>query len=67
MTAQIRGKLDHLLEVEEAAREIVKAIRHKRLVHIFPGPMRWRMRCLSWLPLVWQDRLIRRMLQRLDN
>jgi NAD(P)-dependent dehydrogenase (short-subunit alcohol dehydrogenase family) len=67
MTAQIRGKLDYLLEVEDAARAIVGAIQRRQPFHVFPRRMHWRMRLLGWLPLTWQDRLIRKMLVRLET
>ncbi len=67
MTAQIKGKLDYLLEVEDAAREIVGAIQRKAPIHVFPRRMRWRMRVMGWLPVTWQDRLIRKMLGRLQT
>jgi short-subunit dehydrogenase len=67
MTAAIRGRLDHLMDVEDAAREIVVAIKKKRLLHIFPRPMRWRMRLLGCLPARWQDHLLRKMLGRMQT
>jgi short-subunit dehydrogenase len=65
MTAPIQGKLDYLMDVEEAAREIVSAIKRKRFMHVFPRKMRWRMRLLGCLPLAWQDRMLRKMLARM--
>jgi NAD(P)-dependent dehydrogenase (short-subunit alcohol dehydrogenase family) len=67
MTASIKGRLDYLMNVEDAAGEIVSAIQCQRPVHIFPRRMRWRMRVMGWLPLTWQDRLIRTMLTRMEG
>ncbi len=60
LTAQIKGQLDHLLDVEVAAREIAWAIRTKQTFYTFPRPMRWSMGFLTLLPLSWQDWYIRR-------
>jgi NAD(P)-dependent dehydrogenase (short-subunit alcohol dehydrogenase family) len=66
MTAKIEGRLAYLMEVEDAAREIAAAIRKKLPIYIFPRPMRWQMRVLGWLPTSMQDRVIVRMLSRLE-
>ncbi len=55
---QIRGKLDHLLTVEQASREIRAAIRRKQAFHAFPAPMIWRFRLLNLLPREWRERLV---------
>lgn len=62
MTANVPVAMPHLLEVEEAARTIVWAIRKKKRFYAFPRRLVWRMRVLTWLPRAWQDRLLRKML-----
>ncbi len=64
MTDQIVGKLDFLLPVEDAAREIADAIGEKKIFHTFPRRMRWRMGFLKLLPLSWQDWYITREMRR---
>ncbi len=64
MTAPLHGKLDHLMEVEEAAREIIWAIRTKAAYHMFPRGMRWRSLLLRLMPRRMQDRVIAKMLNR---
>ncbi|HZZ78580.1 MAG TPA: SDR family NAD(P)-dependent oxidoreductase [Gemmataceae bacterium] len=66
LTQHIEGRLDHLLEVEEAAREIAWAVRSKCEFHTFPRPMRWRMNLLWMLPRSWQDWYIRKQLKRIS-
>lgn len=62
MTANVPVAMPHLLEVEDAARTIVWAIRKKKSFHAFPRRLVWRLRFLTWLPRAWQDRLLRKML-----
>jgi short-subunit dehydrogenase len=65
MTDQIDGKLDFLLTVEDAAREIADAIRKKKVFHTFPRRMRWQMGFLTLLPRSWQDWWITRQMHRI--
>ena len=60
LTEKIEGQLDHLLEVEDAVREIAWAIRTRQTFYTFPRAMRWSMRVLTSLPRSWQDWYIRR-------
>ncbi len=66
LTQHLVGRLDHILEVDDAAREIAWAISNKREFHTFPRPMRWRMGLLTLLPRSWQDWYIGRMLTRIS-
>jgi NAD(P)-dependent dehydrogenase (short-subunit alcohol dehydrogenase family) len=60
LTANIEGKLDHLLDADDAAREIVYAIRKKKSFYTFPRQMRWGLQFLTKLPRSWQDWYITR-------
>jgi short-subunit dehydrogenase len=60
LTANIEGRLDHLLDAEDAAREIVYAIRKKKAFYTFPRQMRWGLQFLTKLPRSWQDWYITR-------
>jgi short-subunit dehydrogenase len=63
LTEKIEGKLDHLLEVDDAAREIAYAIRKKKVFYTFPRQMRWSMQFLTALPRSWQDWYLRRKME----
>lgn len=65
LTETLEGRLEHLLEVEEAAREIAYAIRKKLVFYTFPRPMRWKLGFMLTWPRVWQDALIRRTMNRI--
>lgn len=51
-----------MLEVSDAARLILAAIRAKRPFAVFPPRTAWRVRLLSWLPAAAGDWLVRKML-----
>jgi hypothetical protein len=63
MTANVILAVNNLMEVSEASRRILQAVRRKRAFHAFPRVMVSRVRLLSWLPASWGDWLIRRMLR----
>jgi short-subunit dehydrogenase len=63
MTAQIDLPMENLMEPAEAARLICRAIEQRLLFYAFPRKMVWRLRLLRWLPLKWQDHLIRKMMR----
>ena len=65
MTDKIQGKLDGLVDVEDAVQEIAHAIRAKKVFYTFPRQMRWSMGILTLLPRAWQDWYIKRKLGRL--
>jgi NAD(P)-dependent dehydrogenase (short-subunit alcohol dehydrogenase family) len=59
MTQHLEGKLEHILEVDDAAREIAYAIDNKLPFYTFPRAMRWRFGFMLLWPRSWQDRYIR--------
>jgi short-subunit dehydrogenase len=65
LTAQLGGKLEHLVEVEVAAQEIADAIRRKRAFYTFPRAMRWKLGFMLTWPRSWQDWYISRMMNRI--
>jgi NAD(P)-dependent dehydrogenase (short-subunit alcohol dehydrogenase family) len=67
MTERLAGQLEHLLEVEDAAREIAYAIRNKLWFYTFPRPMRWKLGFMLTWPRSWQDGLIRKVMNRVNN
>jgi len=50
LTAHIARHLPYLLEVEDAARQILEAIRLRRAYYLFPIRGAWHLRMLRWLP-----------------
>jgi len=63
MTSQIDVPMENLLEPEDAARMMVKAIEKRLPFYAFPAKMVWRLRFLRLLPVRWQDNLIRKMMR----
>ncbi|MBI3822167.1 MAG: SDR family NAD(P)-dependent oxidoreductase [Planctomycetes bacterium] len=66
MTEKLDGNLEHLIDVEVAAQEILYAIRKKRAFHAFPRAMRWKLGFMLWWPRSWQDWYIKRMMNRIN-
>jgi NAD(P)-dependent dehydrogenase (short-subunit alcohol dehydrogenase family) len=67
MTApHARPGLD-MMELEDAVRQMVRAIRARRPFLAFPSSAAWQMRLLRYLPLSWGDWLVARMLRRLKK
>jgi NAD(P)-dependent dehydrogenase (short-subunit alcohol dehydrogenase family) len=62
LTANIRVPKPYLLEVEDAARHIVEAVRRRRPFYAFPPPAARRVRLLRWLPAGLSDWALRRVL-----
>jgi len=62
LTANIRVPQPYLLEVEDAARRIVEAVRQRRPFYAFPPPAARRVRLLRWLPSGLSDWALRRVL-----
>jgi NAD(P)-dependent dehydrogenase (short-subunit alcohol dehydrogenase family) len=54
-----------LVEVDDAARRIVHAIRQRRVFYAFPSPTVWQVRLLRWLPARASDWFVRQALRRL--
>ena len=50
LTDNIGVAKPYIMEADYAARQIVAAIRQKRLFFAFPPPALWRVRLLRWLP-----------------
>ncbi len=63
MTEQIDLPMENLLEPAHAARLIVRAIERRLPFYAFPPKMVWRLRLLRWLPPIWGDNLIRKMMR----
>lgn len=60
MTAPIAARLPELLEVSEAARRIIAALRRRQPFLAFPAGDAWRLRLLRCLPTRWADWLVAR-------
>ena len=67
MTASLALPMPDILEVEEASRLILKAIRRRQPFYAFPRSTARRVRLLGWLPAGLSDWLIRRMLARMGQ
>jgi len=65
LTANIGVPQPFMMEVDDAAKQIVEAIRQKRLFFAFPGPAVRRVRLLRWLPSGLSDWLVLRTVRRL--
>jgi Short-chain dehydrogenases of various substrate specificities len=59
MTAKNKFPMPFLMEPEEAARRIVRAIAARRRVYAFPWPFSWIVRGAALLPAAIGDRLLR--------
>jgi NAD(P)-dependent dehydrogenase (short-subunit alcohol dehydrogenase family) len=55
MTEKLAGKLEHLMEADDAAKEISYAIKKKLAFHAFPRSMAWKLGFMLCWPLSWQD------------
>ena len=64
MTEKLQGKMEHLVEVEDAAKEILYAIRRKLAFYTFPRAMRWKLGFMMKLPRSWQDWYISKMMNK---
>jgi short-subunit dehydrogenase len=65
LTSKFELPMPGLLEVEDAVRRMVKAIR-KRKAHVaFPRYSAFQVRMLRWLPPAWSDWLLRKLFGRL--
>jgi short-subunit dehydrogenase len=58
MTDNVKGQLEGLLEVDDAARRMIAAIRQRRAYFAFPAKAAWRVRLLRWLPTSISDWLV---------
>jgi NAD(P)-dependent dehydrogenase (short-subunit alcohol dehydrogenase family) len=66
MTANLKLPMPNILEVEDAARRILDAVRRRRALYAFPWSSAWRVRLLRWLPPGLGDLLMGRMLRALE-
>jgi len=64
MTAPIATRLPRLLEVDDAARRIIEALRRRRPFVAFPARDTWPVRILRWLPAGISDWMVRRRFRR---
>jgi NAD(P)-dependent dehydrogenase (short-subunit alcohol dehydrogenase family) len=62
MTANLKLRVPHMLEVTDAARRIVKALHQRRKFVAFPAGDAWKLRLLRLLPAGASDWLVRRMM-----
>jgi short-subunit dehydrogenase len=67
MTANLKMPIPHMLEVEDAARRIVRALHQRRKFVAFPASDAWRVRLLRWLPAGLSDWIVQRMVRRLQR
>lgn len=67
LTERLEGRLDYLMEVEDAAGEIAYAIREKLWFYTFPRGMRWKFNMIMSLPRSWQDGMIRGSMNRVNT
>jgi hypothetical protein len=67
MTEKIKSPMPNLMEVDQAARLIVQALRKKKPFFAFPRSMAWRLSLLRWLPTSFSDWLIASMIKGLDK
>ena len=65
MTADIQDQLPDILELDDAAGRIHRAIRAKKMFVAFPAAMAWKLRVLRWLPRSWRDKVLVTMAKRM--
>ncbi|HYT91659.1 MAG TPA: SDR family NAD(P)-dependent oxidoreductase [Gemmataceae bacterium] len=64
LSANLKFPVPRMLEVGEAARRIVRALRERRPFFAFPRGPAWQVRLLRWLPSRLSDWLVARLLRR---
>jgi short-subunit dehydrogenase len=67
MTANIAARLPAMVEVEDAARLMIDAIRRGQPYCLFPGHSAWRVRLLRWLPASISDWMVERQFRRMTQ
>lgn len=65
MTANISARMKNILEVDDAARLMLEAVRRRRPMYTFPASAAWRVRLLRWLPAGWSDWMVERHMKRI--
>jgi short-subunit dehydrogenase len=63
LTENIPVPQPFMMEVDDAARRIVEALRRRRPFYAFPPPAAWRVSLLRWLPCGVSDWLIHQMMR----
>jgi NAD(P)-dependent dehydrogenase (short-subunit alcohol dehydrogenase family) len=67
MTCNLKFRVPRMLEVDDAARRITRAIRRRVPFYAFPRGTAWQVRLLRWLPARVSDWMIGRLLHRLPE
>jgi short-subunit dehydrogenase len=67
MTAQLPLKVPLMLELDDAARRILRAIRQRRAFTAFPGRTRRQVALMRWLPAGVSDWMLQRMVCALEK
>jgi len=57
LTTQVNAPMPGILEVDDAARRILEAVRQRRAFYAFPRRSAMQVRLLHWLPCLLSDRL----------
>jgi short-subunit dehydrogenase len=65
MTDQLKVPMPNMLEVEDAAKRILEAVRKGKRFSAFPAGITWQVRLLQWLPARASDWVVQRMMRRL--
>ncbi len=60
LTAANKNRMPFIVEQEDAAREIYRAIRERKRMHYFPWQLSWPVRFARWIPDSLYDRLFSR-------
>ena len=63
MTETVSVPMPGIMEPDEAARQVLYAIRRRKKVYIFPRSIAWQIRAITWMPLSWQDRYLARVMR----
>ena len=64
MTSNLRFPVPRMLEADDAARRMVRAIERRLPFYAFPPRMAWQVRLLRWLPTRWSDWLVGRLMRK---
>jgi NAD(P)-dependent dehydrogenase (short-subunit alcohol dehydrogenase family) len=67
LTSGLKNPPPRMLEVDDAARRIVRAIRRRKPFYAFPASMAWQVRLVRWLPTRLSDWLVARMMRGLTQ
>src|SRR5438552_1067517 len=67
MTAKVNAPMPHLMDVADAARRILRAVRRRRPFFAFPAGSVRRVRLLKWLPCGASDWLVGSMVRKVPK